>query len=190
MIDNSEMIRYAMHGEAMTTVRSFKELCEEYETDKDKYAKAYEDLFHMKHKSISSLFEIGVQGGGSLWLWREYFPRAEVIGLDCRPYKLKVPERSKVFEGYQQDGVVLRDIIQTRGPFDVIVDDGGHIFNQQKISFEVLGEHASIYIIEDVGPEDAAKWLDVEHKSLSFYKAYESSKTPEKMLVWQTWKIK
>ena len=54
--------------------------------------------------------------------------------------------------GDQSDHEFLRQIAKSHGPFDVIVDDGGHKMHQQKISFVELWAHLSdggLYIVED-----------------------------------------
>ena len=94
------------------------------------------------------ILEAGVEQGGSLCAWKEYFPNAKVTGVDI--VDLRLPE-------FIRDDVefVLSDI-KTYTPdrkFDIIIEDGNHS------NFDALwaGEHLSKYlkykgllIIEDV----------------------------------------
>ena len=51
-----------------------------------KYFDVYDQLFHrFKNKKITFV-EVGVFGGGSLFMWRNYFGnRAKVIGVELNP---------------------------------------------------------------------------------------------------------
>lgn len=164
----------------------FSWLCSAAGTDKGKYAGAYDELFRGKRTEVKKLFEIGILGGSSLWLWDEWFYNLEgLVGLDLRSMaRTQVPEKALCYEGLQQDRAVLQDIVKRHGPFDVVVDDGGHNFKDQVVTFEELGGHTQIYIVEDVSEADAQKWLEVPSKSLSFLKGYRSTKTAEHLLVW------
>ena len=100
------------------------------------------------------IFEIGVQDGGSLAMWKEYFPGAEITGLDIDP-RCKEFEQGgvRVYIGSQEFPEVLRTIESERGPFDVVIDDGGHTMNQQIISFNTLFpllREGGVYVIEDL----------------------------------------
>ena len=92
--------------------------------------------------------------GGSLRMWREFLPEAKIVGLDIDP-------RCKAFEGGnatvetcdQSNPEQLTAIGVKHGPFDVVIDDGSHIWSHQVLSFETLfpfvapGGH---FIIEDL----------------------------------------
>lgn len=92
-------------------------------------------------------------GGSSLRTWEEYFPEAEIYGLDidnsCLEYIYKT-KRVKTIIGDQTDRTFLDSI---EGEFDIIIDDGGHCMNQQMISFGCLFKKikpGGVYIIEDL----------------------------------------
>jgi hypothetical protein len=44
----------------------------------------------------------------------------------------------KIEIGDQADPMFLLDVAAKHGPFDVIVDDGGHKMHHQKVSFNTL----------------------------------------------------
>ena len=46
-----------------------------------------------------TLLELGIYRGGSLKLWRDYFPRGAVVGIDRKlPQNFRPGERIQVFE--------------------------------------------------------------------------------------------
>ena len=100
------------------------------------------------------VFEIGVQDGGSLAMWEEYFSGAEITGLDIDPRcKEFEQEGVRVYIGSQESSATLHRIESERGPFDIVIDDGGHTMNQQITSFNTLFpllREGGIYIIEDL----------------------------------------
>ena len=101
-----------------------------------------------------TLLEIGVNWGGSLELWRRYFgPQATIVGIDINPAcKRYEGERMHVRIGDQTDRAFLESVAEELGPFDIVVDDGGHTMEQQITSFEVLLPHVKptgVYVCED-----------------------------------------
>ncbi|MDH3739712.1 MAG: class I SAM-dependent methyltransferase, partial [Alphaproteobacteria bacterium] len=104
------------------------------------YFEIYEQWFSpWRGREDVKLLEIGVARGGSLRMWRQYFhPGATIVGLDIDP-DCKVHENAEenlfVEIGDQTDTSFLDDVIEKLGPFDIIVDDGGHTPAQQTISF-------------------------------------------------------
>ena len=54
--------------------------------------------------------------------------------------------------GDQSDGIFLQDVATKHGPFDIIIDDGGHKMHQQIASFNALWPRLSdggLYVVED-----------------------------------------
>ena len=54
-------------------------------TDKNtvhSYLPLYENLLSDKKESAKNILEIGIQGGGSIKLWHDYFPNAVIYGAD------------------------------------------------------------------------------------------------------------
>ena len=116
------------------------------------------DVYHRvmapwKNKNIRFL-EIGIWKGGSINLWKGFFrSHTELTFLDINPEcKALEGPRVSIEIGDQSDRAFLRQIAKNHGPFDVIVDDGGHKMHQQKTSFTELWAHLSdggLYIVED-----------------------------------------
>lgn len=131
------------------------------------YLDVYQKYFRpLRHKKINIL-EIGVRGGNSLRLWKNYFKNAHVYGLDINPVCIKNDEKQiKVFIGSQNDSTVLKKMIDQVGNFDIIIDDGSHINELTIFSFEFLFpflKRGGIYVIEDLGNsyQDLNKVVDL-----------------------------
>ena len=132
-----------------------------YETDKaehQQYLKNYEEFFEpLKDKEVR-LLELGIYKGGSLLLWRDYFSKGMIVGLDVEPVDLRDPTgRIKTYQGMQQDTELLDRLARETAPegFDVIIDDCSHIGELTRISFWHLFDHhlksGGLYVIEDWG---------------------------------------
>jgi cephalosporin hydroxylase len=101
------------------------------------------------------LLEIGVNRGGSLELWREYFGKDAVIfGVDLNPECAELFEApNQVRIGSQADPIFLRSVVAEMGTPDIIIDDGSHVAHHQRVSFETLFPllaAGGIYVIEDM----------------------------------------
>lgn len=100
------------------------------------------------------LLEIGVYQGSSLRMWEEYFHRGRVVGIDIEPDTLRyASERATVELVDQSDVVQLVDLGVRHGPFDVVVDDGSHLWNHQITALNALFpfvKPGGLYIMEDL----------------------------------------
>lgn len=163
-----------MENPVATTPGSLSGLCllaEKYGTDKlGVYTPFYDLLFADRRLRTFRVLEIGVgtpeamphvkgyQAGASLRMWREYFPHADVVGLDynenaCaaaladRILTLPCDQRS---EGKMME---IRRGLALGGRFDLILDDGSHESHAQLNAFRnlspLLAPHG-LYIVEDV----------------------------------------
>ncbi len=146
----------SIHALAM---RQFTELGT-YATDKywvHGYTRIYDrHLSHLRNKKIKIL-EIGVYRGASLLLWKHAFPKALVYGVDknTRIWQrfLRGQKRIKVFVGLQEDHKFLEEQVIPAGNYDLIIDDGGHMPEQQLATFQKLWPHVNQggqYVIEDL----------------------------------------
>ncbi len=87
-------------------------------------------------------------------MWRDYFgPTAHVVGIDINPACYSYAEKGiDIRIGSQSDPVFLQSVADEFGPFDIVLDDGGHTMEQQIVSFETLYHFVSqdgLYIVED-----------------------------------------
>lgn len=121
----------------------------------DHYLDIYDGLMGPWMGKPVSFLEIGVYKGGSLRMWRDFFsPKATLTFLDIDPAckALEIPG-TEVRIGDQTDVPFLQKTASERGPFDIIVDDGGHKMDQQITSFRALWpslRDGGLYIVEDV----------------------------------------
>ncbi|MEO6700895.1 MAG: class I SAM-dependent methyltransferase [Jatrophihabitantaceae bacterium] len=100
------------------------------------------------------LLEIGVYRGGGMAMWSNYLgPKAGLVGLDIDEAAVRaVGGRFPIVLGDQADPEVLLKLNEEYGPFDVIIDDGGHTMRQQIVTIETLFpllNDDGVFIVED-----------------------------------------
>jgi hypothetical protein len=145
-------------------------IAERYETDKAvnrHYLRSYEDLFtDLRDKEIT-LLELGVYRGGSLRMWRDFFQRGVIVGVDMHDVPVDDPTgRIRRYQGVQQDTALLDRIAHEVAPngFDIIIDDCAHIGVIARASFWHLFDHhlksGGFYVIEDWGTGYWDDWID------------------------------
>jgi len=163
------------------------QLCElaiKYRTDKTPFLTAgdwrthgytpyYHDLLGDRRNSIKRVLEIGVAGGGSVRMWADYFPNAEIFGVDINPEYQVNEGRIKSFLCDQSDEAALTALAATLGGnFDLIVEDGSHESPHQVITARALVPFLApngIYIIEDLcHPEDVVHKLPFPCQTVDF----------------------
>jgi hypothetical protein len=118
------------------------------------YFDIYERAFVPLRDRAVRLLEIGVQRGGSLRMWQEWFaPGAQIFGLDIDPAcRTAAAPGIEVFIGDASDRAFLADLAGRIGPLDVVIDDGGHTARQQINAFLELYPRMTedgVYLIED-----------------------------------------
>jgi 23S rRNA U2552 (ribose-2'-O)-methylase RlmE/FtsJ len=119
------------------------------------YFDIYERHFARFRGTSPVMLEIGVQGGGSLAMWKEYFgPGCHIIGVDINP-KCKVHEAEgiEVFIGSQDDLDVINEIFSKYPKVDIVLDDGSHIMQHMIASFELMYDRIQpngVYAVEDM----------------------------------------
>lgn len=123
------------------------ELAKKHGSDKAEhgYCNFYTQTLPENPKKI---LEIGVLHGASIRMWKEYFPEAEIHGLDLF-IENDIPDIPGVIwhKGHQCDYFLLEEL--RKHEFDVIVEDASHNSRDQLITFFGLfnGNH---YYIEDL----------------------------------------
>ncbi|GHF28284.1 class I SAM-dependent methyltransferase [Streptomyces morookaense] len=120
----------------------------------------YERHFAPLRDTPVRILEIGVggyadeeSGGGSLKMWRRYFRRGTVFGLDYFDKSALNGPRLQILQGDQNDPAGLDALAREHGPFDIIIDDGSHINEHVRTSFTALFPHlrpGGFYVIEDL----------------------------------------
>jgi hypothetical protein len=176
--------------------KAVTELCKlalKYGSDKTpaifhNYTPYYHQLLNSRRDKVKRVLEIGIgypetmghtdakyTTGASLYMWRDYFPNAEIFALDNRRDILLSDDRIKSFYCDQSSEESLRDIarhllVEHLGTerFDLIIDDGSHKPEDQALSARMLAPLLAddgYYIIEDV--------LEPAKTTLSLPMAYE-----------------
>ncbi|HZE69387.1 MAG TPA: hypothetical protein VE135_07705 [Pyrinomonadaceae bacterium] len=141
-----------------------------YDTDKAEHAhylRNYEAYFQPLLEKDIRLLELGIYKGGSLLLWRDYFDKGLIVGLDLQPAAIEdTTGRIRTYQGRQQDKNLLGQIARETAPegFDVIIDDCSHIGELTRISFWHLFDNhlkpGGIYVIEDWSASYWDSWFD------------------------------
>jgi 23S rRNA U2552 (ribose-2'-O)-methylase RlmE/FtsJ len=138
--------------------KSLIELCLENNYDTDKYDlgyinEIYGNTFPKYRSNATNLLEIGVQRGGSILLWKDYFDeKCSIFTLDINPCSA-ISELEGVTQligdAYKAQSLSLFEENQ----FDIIIDDGPHTLE----SFEyVISKYFSklkprgVMIVEDI----------------------------------------
>jgi len=119
----------------------------------------YESFFQPVREQVKSVLEIGVADGASIRGWLDYFPNAKVFGMDASSdavgkygdhHRWPSDKRFLPFMGDQADRQHLARLVE-HGPWDIIIDDGGHTMEQQQVSLGVLFPHTRMfYVVEDL----------------------------------------
>ena len=100
------------------------------------------------------MVEIGVHGGGSLAMWKEYFGAGtKVIGIDINPdCKQHEADDIEVFIGSQDDPLIIDKIFSKYPNVDIVLDDGSHLMHHMISTFELMYHRLNsngVYIVED-----------------------------------------
>jgi len=118
------------------------------------YLGYYEAFMAPLRNAPITLLEIGVYQGASLKTWAEYFPRAKIIGVDIEPdSKLYETERVKIALADQSNLEHLAQVAAAHGPFDLIIEDGSHMWEHQITTLRALFpflRNGGYYICEDL----------------------------------------
>ena len=116
--------------------------------------RVYEEYFEPLRVTELVLVEIGVLGGASLRMWREYFPRAQIFGIDVDPEaEAHADDRITVLIGSQSDTRFLDTVLERTGRPDIVLDDGSHLARDQITTLLHLWRHVKpggFYLVEDL----------------------------------------
>ena len=152
------------------------ELCEiayKYGTDKcpqldHTYTPFYYKRFNPIKDKIKKVLEIGIgderyrrnnrasapELGASLKMWRDFFPNAQIYGVDIDPDTIFQDERIETHLCDAADEEALKNLLDKIGTdIDVVIDDGSHARSHQVRSCRILKKYLKkdvIYVIEDV----------------------------------------
>lgn len=121
------------------------------------YLKIYDRLFSPYRAAKLRLLEIGIQNGGSLEIWSQYFEAAEVlVGCDINPECAQLcydDPRLRVVVADANTNEAESNITKHAGRFDIIIDDGSHRSSDIIRSFAryfPLLEQGGLFVVEDL----------------------------------------
>lgn len=139
------------------------------------YFDIYDYLFSKYVGRDVTFVEIGVLGGGSLFMWRDYFGEsARIVGIDLNPESLRWKEFGfEIFIGDQSDPAFWSSLGETLGEVDVILDDGGHTYLQQVttvIEGGKLVKENGVIVIEDTHTSYQSGYGPARYSFLSWAK--------------------
>lgn len=167
----------------LSTIIEETELCKiayKYGTDKcpkikHVYTPFYYELFKNKKKSVKKVLELGIgyyetmkhvekiydkglkriyHKGASLKMWRDFFPNAQVYGIDIASDAMFEDERIQTFIVNERNNEQMETLIETIGSdIDIVIDDASHRSKDQIYACKTLMpllKKDVIYIIEDV----------------------------------------
>lgn len=150
-----------------------------YQHPSHNYTKIYSSLFSsLKNKElivfecglgtnnpgITSTMGIAGKPGASLRVWRDFFPKSTIYGVDIDKDVLFNEDR--IFTDYmdQTDPESIKLFWDNYGISpNIIIDDGLHEYHAGVCLYENSIEHLSeggIYVIEDVLPEDLLRYKE------------------------------
>lgn len=119
----------------------------------------YFDVYHNyfeRYRNTSFVFvEVGIQNGGSLQMWRDYFGKdARIIGIDIdERCKVMEQEGFEIWIGDQADPCFWGEFRKSINKIDIFLDDGGHTMQQQLTTFKEMFpviSNQGYYVCEDI----------------------------------------
>jgi len=124
------------------------------------YGKYLPPLRHRFLKLLEIGLGCGMQNGPgmSVEFWRAYLLNVSIVVLEynetcSRDWQSQHQGEAELVIGNQEDETMLRQLIARYGPFDIVIDDGGHLMSQQMTSFRVLFpavQPGGVYFLEDL----------------------------------------
>jgi hypothetical protein len=149
---------------------SLLELVDDANTDKNtvhSYLGLYEQLLKTKKTTAKHVLEVGIQNGGSIKLWSDFFTNATVYGMDLDDGGLiqtDIAGKPNIvlltsIDAYS-DEVFSKEILGRNIKFDFMLDDGPHTYESMVKFIHLYSQVMTddgILIIEDVQDID---WLD------------------------------
>lgn len=156
------------------------------------YTCVYEVLFAPLHDRPINLLEIGLAVGGpelgnspdrkvtdapSLRMWREYFPKAHIYGLDISDFSAFQSDWFTFFQVDCGNAERLAEFARSGVECDIIIDDGSHASYHQQLTFCHLFpmlKSGGVYIIEDLGwqPKEYEEALPRVPKTVKLFASF------------------
>jgi len=143
----------------------------------DTYFQTYEEMFNKYVGKKITFVEVGVLQGGSLFMWKEYFGKdARIIGIDLHPNAKELEKHGfEIYIGSQSDKNFWKNFYSKVGKIDILLDDGGHVNDQQIITLSESVHNINdngIIVTEDVHTSYLKKFGNPSKYSFINYSKY------------------
>ena len=148
------------------------------------YTQHYQCYFASLKNKPMNVLEIGVGGysdsglgGHSLRMWKAYFRKSQIIGIDLFDKAHFSERRIDIHQCDQTDASVLGQLAEKYGGFDIVIDDGSHLNEHVIKTFSILYPHLrpnGLYAIEDTQTSYWPTWgggMCNPGNSMSFFKS-------------------
>lgn len=149
---------------------SLRDIVNQYGSDKSErehYITQYVRNFEQYRHTAKRVLEIGIYKGESLKIWRDYFPNAEIIGIDINPRWAQLAHdpgnRITGLTGDCGSSEFFQGLVAGFGHFDIVIDDGSHKGPDIRVAHNHLYPITKMcYCIEDLGTQHEA-WSNREY---------------------------
>lgn len=164
-------------------------------TDKNtvhSYLELYQHLFNNKRLTAKNILEIGIDRGGSIKLWSDFFINATIYGLDIMNIDniwddIKNIHNIKLYASYDAyNPITFNNVfLKSNIKFDVLIDDGPHTLESMILFIQLYSQIMTddgILIIEDV---QSINWINelinaVPENLKSYIKYYDLRKNKDR----------
>lgn len=135
------------------------------------YCSVYQSILPPRDKPIR-LLEIGILGGDSLLMWSTYFehPMSVFLGVDLHDRNFQSNDR-RIMTAYG-DSSDPRFLGSLNGPFDVVIEDGGHFCSHQVNAYVSLWHkitQGGMMIVEDVHTVHSPQHCDMHINIIEYF---------------------
>ena len=171
------------------------------------YTSIYEMFFSSIRFEVKSILEVGIgtndpeipssmgvsgSPGASLRVWEDYFPGAEVIGIDIDDKILFKEGRITTFQCDQTDPISIGKFFNNCNikSFDIIIDDGLHTQEAASVFFENAWgrlEPYGFYFIEDAVWWNGGEIDFLEDKKVKYFCFQNSVETGDEKATNSRW---
>lgn len=113
------------------------------------YCRVYERYFESFRQEAFNLLEIGVAEGKSIRMWLDYFPNAQIVGMEGGGDPPTIHSRYRHVLGDARYPILWQELPE----FRVVVDDASHLCEQIKATFEIgwpRVKRGGLWIVEDL----------------------------------------
>ena len=121
----------------------------------DPYFDVYDKHLSRFRGKSPKILEIGVQNGGSIDMWQQYFGEGtKIVGIDVLPEcaNLNYNGDVEIVIGDQSSEQFWDEFLEKYGEFDIVIDDGGHTMIQQITTINKVFpfvKEGGVFICED-----------------------------------------